>query len=442
MTLYDNLFIELKSQGENSPPIPESFSVSNGDKIFSIEYDSESTESEFLNMVHSLNGNEKKKGTILVIDDEESMHDSCIQILTRKGYEIITAFDGEHGMSLVREDRPDLVLLDFKLPGKSGTEILQEIVSTDPTIVIVVMTGYATIESAVEAMKSGASDFLPKPFTPNELRLIVNRSMEKRNLLVETRRLQAENERIRENFVSVITHEMRSPLVGVEQYIEVLLGGFAGELISKQSEILSKCKRRIKWLLSLVNEWLDMARIQDTIIIERLEDVRLKDVVDEAIDFIRFQAEKRKISMDFTIPDDLPVIRGNHEALVHLFMNLFSNAIKYNREHGKVSINACDAEDSILVQVSDTGIGIPKEMLPFIFDEFFRVSTIRKKNAKTIGETGTGLGLAIAKKLVDAHKGYINVESEEDVGTCVTVHLPKTQPPNGQQKSSAKEECE
>ena len=384
----------------------------------------------------------KKGGTILVIDDEESMHDSCIQILTRKGYEIITAFDGEHGTSLVREARPDLVLLDFKLPGKSGTEILQEIVSTDPTIVIVVMTGYATIESAVEAMKSGASDFLPKPFTPNELRLIVNRSMEKRNLLVETRRLQAENERIRENFVSVITHEMRGPLVGVEQYLEVLLGGFTGELKSKQSEILSKCKRRIKWLLSLVNEWLDMARIQDTIIIEKLEDVHIKDVINEAIEFIRFQAEKRKIILDFTIPDDLPVIRGNHEALVHLFMNLFSNAIKYNREHGKVSIKACDAEDSILVQVSDTGIGIPKEMLPFIFDEFFRVSTIRKKKAKTIDETGTGLGLAIAKKLVDAHNGYINVESEEDIGTSVTVHLPKTQPPNVQKKSSAKEKSE
>ena len=367
----------------------------------------------------------KKTGTILVIDDENTMLDSCLQALGREGYSIITVDDGDVGISHVRESKPDLVLLDLKMPGKSGIEILKEINSIDPTIVSVVITGYATIESAVEAMKLGASDFFPKPFTPDELRLIVKCGLEKRHLLVETRRLQEENERIKENFVSIITHEMRNPLVGVGQYIEVLTGGYIGELQSKHLEILSRCRQKVKWLLSLVDEWLDMSRIHKTIILEKLEKVYMCNVIYEAIDSVNIQVEKKNISLHFSIPEDLPVIMGNHDLLVHLFMNLYSNAIKYNNKFGKIITSVTDKKDSISVQVSDTGIGIPQETLPFIFDEFFRVSTIRKKSGDTTNETGTGLGLAIVKKIVDAHKGYITVESQENVGTCFTVHLPK-----------------
>ena len=370
---------------------------------------------------------ENKTWTVLVIDDEESMHDSCSQVLSREGHKILTAFFGDQGLSLVREARPDIVLLDLKLPRTSGTDILREINLIDPTIVTVVITGYATIESAVEAMKLGASDFLPKPFTPDELRLIVRRGLEKRSLLIKTRRLEEENNRLRENFVSIITHEMRSPLVAVEQYIEVLLGAIAGDLTAKQNDILSKSRRRIKWLLSLVNEWLSMARIQDNIILEKLDEINIKDVLDEAIELVMVQAEKKHIELEFDIPENLPALMGNSDVLVHLFMNLYSNAIKYNHEFGKVTSAAYDEEDSIAVSITDTGFGIPGESLPFIFDEFFRVRAKGSEAMKSKGETGTGLGLAIVKKIVDAHRGYISVESEPDVGTCFKIHLPKKQ---------------
>lgn len=370
---------------------------------------------------------ENKTWTVLVIDDEESMHDSCSQVLSREGHKILTAFFGDQGLSLVREARPDIVLLDLKLPRSSGTDILREINLIDPTIVTVVITGYATIETAVEAMKLGASDFLPKPFTPDELRLIVRRGLEKRSLLIKTRRLEEENNRLRENFVSIITHEMRSPLVAVEQYIEVLLGGIAGDLSAKQNDILSQSRRRIKWLLSLVNEWLSMARIQDNIILEKLDEINIKDVLDEAIELVRVQAEKKHIELVFDIPENLPAFMGNSDVLIHLFMNLYSNAIKYNHEYGKVTSAAYDEEDSIAISISDTGFGIPGESLPFIFDEFFRVRAKGSEAMKSKGETGTGLGLAIVKKIVDAHRGYISVESESDVGTCFKIHLPKKQ---------------
>ena len=380
-----------------------------------------------LRTMAKINGAGKKSGKIVVIDDEESMQDSCDQVLSREGYDIYTAYDAERGLKLIREKQPDIVLLDFKLPGKRGGGLVQEISSLDPSIIVVVITGYATVESAVEAMKQGSSDFLPKPFTPDELRIIVDRAMEKRRLMVETVRLQKENERIRENFVSIITHEMRSPLVVVEQYIEVLLGGYTGDLESKQYEILTQCKQRINWLLSLVNEWLEMARIQETIILEKVEVVDIKKILDEAVGIIGVIANEKNIRLEFDISEDFPTIVGNHEALVHLFLNLYSNAVKYNREFGSITTCARDEDDFISITISDTGIGIPKEMQPFVFDEFFRVSNIRKRSCTSADETGTGLGLAIVKKFVDAHKGYISVESTENVGTSFTVHLPKKQ---------------
>ncbi|MFC1490197.1 hybrid sensor histidine kinase/response regulator [Candidatus Latescibacterota bacterium] len=379
-------------------------------------------------MITKKNESASKTGKIIVIDDEESMQDSCIQILSREGYDILTAYDDNKGLSLIRETRPDIVLLDLKLPGKSSGDVIRGISSIDPSIIVVVITGYATVESAVEAMKQGASDFLPKPFTPDELRVIVDRAMETRNLKVETVRLQNENTRIRENFVSIITHEMRSPLVVVEQYLEVLLGGYTGEIESNQYKILSQCKHRINWLLSLVNEWLEMARIQDTIILEKVEVVSIRSILEEAIDIICLLAQEKDITLEYDISDDFPSILGNHEALVHLFLNLYSNAVKYNCVSGKITTCARDEGDSISIKISDTGIGIPKETLPFVFDEFFRVSNIRKKSCKSVEETGTGLGLAIVKKFVDAHKGYIDVDSIENAGTSFTVHLPKTQP--------------
>ena len=370
-------------------------------------------------------GNEQKTWTVLVIDDEESMHDSCTQVLSREGYRIYTAFFGDRGLSIVRENRPDLVLLDLKLHHWKGTDLLKEIAAIDNTIVTVVITGYATIESAVEAMKLGASDFLPKPFTPDELRLIVKRGIEKRNLLVKTRRLEEENNRLRENFVSIITHEMRSPLVAVEQYLEVLLEEIPGKLVEKQKEILTHCGRRIKWILSLVNEWLSMARIQDSTVLDKLESISIYNVLEESYELVGVQAEEKHIETEMAVDDTLPAMMGDREALVHLFMNLYSNAIKYNREYGRITTQAKDEEDSICVSISDTGVGIPQESLPFIFDEFFRVRAKGTEAMKTKGETGTGLGLAIVKKIVDAHHGYISVDSELDVGTRIRVHLPK-----------------
>lgn len=144
---------------------------------------------------------------VLVIDDEEIVLDSCMQILSSGDYMIKTADNGLLGIQMVEEFQPDIIFVDLKMPGISGFEVIEKIQGIDPTIVTIVITGFATINSAVEAMQKGAFDFLPKPFTPDELRLITRRGIEKRKLVLETLALRREKELLREHFAAIVSHE-------------------------------------------------------------------------------------------------------------------------------------------------------------------------------------------------------------------------------------------
>ncbi len=356
----------------------------------------------------------------MVIDDEETMRDSCTQVLIKEGYRVEVASDGRTGLSKTEEIAPDLVLVDLKMPGMGGIEILDALREMDPTIVPIVITGYATVTSAVEAMKEGAYDFLPKPFTPDELRLIVKRGLEKRRLEQEAAALRAEKERLKRNFVTLVSHELRSPLVAAEQYLAVLQEGILDEEPAKQREVLSRIRERVKGLLTLVHEWLDISRIEAGRIVEKFEPLDLGAVLVEAAESLRGLGEPRKITIEISIPDDPGMMEGDREALNHLFGNLIGNAIKYNREEGRVRIHVEERKNDFVATVSDTGVGIPPEGLPFIFDEFFRVKTQETRKL-----TGSGLGLSLVKKIVEAHKGRIKATSELGQGTTFTVVLPK-----------------
>ena len=365
---------------------------------------------------------DKGGAIVLVIDDEEAMRDSCRQVLTREGYRVEAAADGESGLRKVRELSPDLVLVDLKMPRVNGIQVLQEITALDPTTVAVVITGYATVESAVEAMKCGAYDFLPKPFTPEELRIVTRRGLERGKLMAEMAALRRENERMKENFVTVVSHELRAPLVAVEQYLEVMLNEMAGGISPKQKEILDHSRKRVEWLLTLVNEWLSMSRIQRGKIVERLETIEIRQLLEESVALIGPQADEMQIDVKIEVPEGLSEIEGDKDALSHVFMNLVSNAVKYNHEEGTIWLRASDKEECVAVEVTDTGVGIPEGSLPFIFDEFFRVKPEQSRRV-----TGTGLGLTIVKRIVEAHRGHVKVRSVTGQGSTFTVLLPKRQ---------------
>ena len=354
---------------------------------------------------------------ILIIDDDETMLDSCSQIFAKEVYKTETAEDGETGLQKVKEIKPDLVLVDLKMPGKDGMEVLEELKTIDPNCVAIVITGYGTLESAVEAMKRGAYDFLPKPFTPDELRIIVRRGLERRRYIMEVESLRQEKEKMRENFISMVSHELRSPLAAVQQNLMVITGGMVGEIPEKANQILLKMRGRIKELISLIRDWLDLSRIESGEMVTNMEPIDIKGVLCDVVDLLQPLADEKKVALSFVGPVESHSIVGNQETLHMLFTNLVHNGIKYCHEGGKVEIVLENKNGRTKVTVKDTGVGIPSEKLPFIFEQFYRV-----KDGNYV--EGSGLGLSIAKKIVEAHACSIDVESELGKGTTFTVCLP------------------
>jgi len=362
----------------------------------------------------------EKTPFILVVDDEESMRDACSKILKKDGFLADTAKDGSAGLEKIEKNKPDLVLVDLKMPGISGMEVLEKIKEIDPNIISVVITGYSTVESAVEAMKKGAYDFLPKPFTPEELRIIISRGLERRKLILETESLRKEKKLIEDNFITMVSHQLRSPLVAIQQFFEVILGGMVGEVQEKQKEMITRSRDRMDGLLKLIDDWLDVARLSGGQIVDKLKRLSLKKIIKKLIGDMQPLAQKNDVSLEFGTCSENDLVQGDEETLEQVFSNLITNATRYNKPKGKVVITIKENKDFISAEVKDTGIGIAKEHLPFIFDQFYRVKRGEDQKIK-----GTGLGLSIAKKIVDAHGGSIKASSELGKGSSFTVLLPK-----------------
>lgn len=354
-----------------------------------------------------------------MIDDEAAIGDACAQILAGEDYLVRTAAEGVSGLKLVDEVKPDVVFVDLKMPGMSGMEVLENLRKRDRSIVPIVITGYATIESAVESMKKGAYDFLPKPFTPDELRLITKRAVERRHAILESERLREEKERMRQNFVALVSHELRTPLVAVMQYIEVLAGGIAGALSDEQTKIIGRMKIRLAELLSLIDRWLMLSRIEEVKLKEGFQNFGLVSVIKEVVELTSTMAHGKKIKVRLDTAHHDPAVNGERGMIKEVFTNLITNGIKYNREDGTLIVQLREDDKYWIVDVTDTGLGIPDQELPRIGHEFYRI----KREGSAVG---SGLGLAIVKKIIDIHDGRLDIRSKVDEGSTFSVYLPKT----------------
>ncbi len=490
-----------------------------------------------------------RKPKIIVIDDEAIMRDGSSRILTKEDIEVVTAENGETGLDLVRESPNtfDVMLLDLMMPGMSGMEVLEHVREIAPSLLVIVVTGYATVDTAVEAMKKGAYDFIPKPFTPDQLRIVVHRALEKKALEEETKRLREEAEkslkdvakekskthtiinsmtdgvlvvdkdrsvallnpaatrflsvaaedvigkpvdeievealseiimdvlereveslsgvsreiqvrsgekgvflrchavpvrdekgdllggvmvlqditqlkeleRMKADFVAMVTHELRAPVAAIEQQLTVILKGLAGEINERQARMLRRAKERAKGLLDLVKDLLDLSKIEAGMQVQYMEPVDIGGLLTKVVDLMRPQAEQKGLTLEFEIENGLPSVNADAANMEGVFTNLISNAIKYTPEGGMVKVTGMKEGDYIRIDVEDTGIGISEKDLPRIFERFYRVKT-----EKTRQIVGTGLGLSIVKQVVDAHLGTIDVKSVENQGTHFTVKLP------------------
>lgn len=372
--------------------------------------------------------NKSEKPLILIIDDEEVLRDGCRQVLEKCGYTVLTAGQGIEGINLAREHTPDMVFIDLKMPNISGMEII-EILSRDiPDIVLVMITGFATIVSAVEAMQKGAYDYLPKPFNTDQLRALTKRGLEHRNLKIETKKLREEKDMLEKNFITFVSHEMRSPLVVIRQYIEAL-NAIAGERFEQDvREIIERCRKRIQNLEDMVEHWLDISRIENGTLTHQKTSLSLESIISRSVEEMAPLCRKRGILLETSILPTLPQIIGDAESLVRVFTNIIGNATKYTPEGGRITIAARNDEYYATVSVSDTGTGIPPEKLPLIFEPFFRCGGKKDKH------TGSGLGLTFCKKIMESHSGGIDVSSREGEGTTFVLTFPV--PINSAQKAS------
>jgi two-component system sensor histidine kinase/response regulator len=266
-------------------------------------------------------------------------------------------------------------------------------------------------------MKHGAYDFLPKPFTPDEFRAMVRRGLEQRALVVERAALRREREALRENFAAIVSHELRSPLAAVQQNLFVTIGELEGVISEDQHRRLERMSSRIGDLLALVNRWLRGFSVDVAPLREGFRPVAISAPVTNAVEAAETEAVRKAVEIAAEV-DPAATVLGDESALTEALLNVVGNAVKYSRNGGIVLVSAVHRDGEVVVSVADTGVGMPAEDLPRIFDAFYR------GRAREGGVTGAGIGLALARRIVEAHGGSITATSDPGRGSVFVITLP------------------
>jgi signal transduction histidine kinase len=236
-------------------------------------------------------------------------------------------------------------------------------------------------------------------------------------------------------FLSIVSHELKRPLAAVENYLQILIGGYAGDLTPKQTRLLERSTLRLGDLRTLISDILDFARIHPEHIRADFELVDPREIGTEAIEEVRLAASQKNIRLKAVGPTEFKPLVAARRRLRQVISNLLANAVKFSPEDSTVTLAARDEPDALVIEVIDEGVGIPLEDQKHIFDDFFRGSNVAEFG-------GAGLGLSVAKKIIDAHYGHIEVESpyqEGQSGTKFIVTIPRNLTVPGDHDAQASE---
>jgi signal transduction histidine kinase len=326
-------------------------------------------------------------------------------------FEVDTASSGEEALNKLSENRPDILLLDYKMPGLSGMDVLHKIDNSDGNMIVIMITAFASLQTAVSAIKSGAFDFIAKPFTPDELKSIIDKATQSLILSRHVKKLEEEKRQIRFQFISVLGHELKAPLSAVEGYLYMLSDKSLGNELDAYDEVISRCLIRTEGMRKLILDILEMTKIESGTRQRNMETLNLNDMINQSLDLVSVDADQKQIKVVNGCPNDL-VITGDKMDFEIVLNNLLSNAVKYNRQGGEVRISVIRDNEKLRLEVADTGIGLTDEECTKLFGEFVRI-----KNEKTKTIQGSGLGLSTVKKISKLYDGDVHVESEPDKGS-------------------------
>jgi signal transduction histidine kinase len=366
---------------------------------------------------------------LLAVDDEPGIISGIERVLRHFtvsypfmeeeiSYEIISAGSGEEAIRIIESTRVDIVLLDNKLPGMDGIEVLEYVRNKEYDLAVMMITSYASLDLAVKATNYGAYNFVPKPFTPQELKSAIETITKNLYLKRLTRSMKEEGRQARFQFLSVLSHELKSPINAVEGYLRIMKEKQAGDNFDDYMEMIDRSLEWIKGMRNLILDLLDLSRMESGTKSRNMIPLDITDVARGVADSLEPLAIQKSIKIHLDSDENLYLNADRNEMEI-IINNLVSNAVKYNRENGKVFIGVHKKNGFAEITVEDTGIGMTREETELLFRDFVRI-----KNPKTKLISGSGLGLSIAKKMVDLYHGTITVDSTPDVGTIFTVTIP------------------
>ncbi|NOX37152.1 MAG: response regulator [Calditrichaeota bacterium] len=375
---------------------------------------------------------DKFKPQILIVEDDELIRNIFQQSLENWGYPVDTAENGQDALDKIRRKNYHIVITDLNMPIMDGMTLLNRIKSEWPYIETIVVTGFATIESAIDALKMGAFDFILKPVNFDQVKITVKKCHHKIQAEAENTHLKKINARLKElnemkdKFLSITNHEIRTPLTIIKGYIEIL-DGLINSSEPEIREIFQILKSTIQELTQTVERMHTLTRANRGDWIAEPHNVDVVQVAQKVYDEMHRLFEHRSIQLEISLPHHPLYILGSFHALQIILRELLQNALKFTQDGGKVNLKIYETHKQVAICVQDNGIGIPYEKQDAIFSLFYEVQDVvyHKSSKNEFMGGGMGIGLSLVKEFVTNMKGKIVVDSDPGIGSTFVVYLPK-----------------
>jgi len=352
------------------------------------------------------------KPNILVVDDEMGPRESLKMILNPY-YNVLVADRGAQAIEMLKDHPVDLVTLDLKMPGLTGINVLEKVKAHDPDIEAIIITGYGSLDTAIEGLRLGAFDYISKPFDVNHILSLVRRGLERRTAKAKLRQVKSD-------FLSNVSHELRTPLSVVVGFVYLLLNQVIGKLTDEQQKILETVYRNSEELLELIDNVLWMTSLNAGDSNPSVEKFDAREIVNEAVKRHDKIIRDKGLQLTLQFADgDLSMV-NDRAKIERVFQNVFNNAVKFTAA-GQITVKVGVSVDcaGMDFEVSDTGVGIEQSKIDTIFEPFHQAD-----NSAQRAFSGLGIGLTVARRMSDLVGGKLAITSTPGVGTRVQMSFP------------------